>query len=156
MGHCINAFLGYNERINYIAKNWLDRRTVQLQQGLSMLFLTDDFFDDITELVNLKYCQTYDGFIYLTSAIMEFLEVNSYDGKLAYFETNYFGGNGTQSAILYENGKQKSSAIFSNEIVTWTSSEERAINVILKEFGVYRQGNKDEFDSVGLNYFRKM
>jgi len=147
--------VGCNEQINALSQCWGNRDTIQLSQGLSMMFLTDDLFDKITELANLKYCQTYDGFVYLTSSIMAVLEEHSHQGKLAYFETDYFGGKGSQAAILYESGRQKFPAIITNDMVK-SSSNVWAVNTILKEFGVYRQDGKDEFDSIGLGDFRRM
>ena len=117
MGHCVRAFLGYNEMISSFADFWL-KSPICLSQGLSMLFLTDDLFDSITESANIDSELTSEGFCYLTSAIMLTLEEHSCRGKLAYFETEYFGGKGTQAAILYENGKQKIPALFTDGLNT--------------------------------------
>jgi len=156
MPHCINAFLGNNERINALSELWVKGRSIQLSQGMSMLFLTDELFDDITELASIDDDVTVDGFQYLTSAIIEVLEKHSHLSKLAYFETEYFGGRGSQVAILYENGKQKFPAIFTNDITDWEVDEERAINKVLKDFNVHVLNGMDEFDSIGLGNFRKM
>jgi len=155
MGHCIRAFLGYSETICSFAESWLKSPRC-LSQGLSMLFLTDELFDDITELANIDNELRMEGFDYLTSAIVLELEERSRRDKLAYFETEYFGGKGSQAAILFENGKQKFPAIFTNDMDIWQPNDERAINIILREFGVYKLTGKDEFDSVGLSYFRSM
>jgi len=160
MGHNIRAFLGENDSINSLAKNWRSS-PVQLSQGLSMLLLTDKLFDDITESVNIHNTITIDGFTYLTSSIMFILEKYSQNGKLAYFETDYFGGTGTQSAVIFENGillKTYKSDI--DDIDTATPSPDRfldkPINTVLRQFGVIRMAALDEFDTLGLGNYRNM
>ena len=155
MGHCIRAILGNSEKINALAESW-SRKPIQLSQGLSMLFLTDDLFDDVTESVNVDNEIEIVGFNYFTSAIAFVLAEHTQNGKLAYFETEYFGGSGTQTAILYEKGKPKFPAIFTDDTKGKCPAEKRAINMILKEFNVLKLNEKDEFDSIGLGNFRRM
>ena len=98
MGHKINAFLGYDSTIIRLAENW-SRDSIQLLQGLSMLFLTDSLFEDIMKLSDLKNKVSVEHFESLTPAILSLLEVYSHRGKIAYFETDYFGGIGEPSAV---------------------------------------------------------
>lgn len=155
MDHGVRAFLGYSDRINSLANSWL-RNPLQLSQGLSILFLTNSLFDDITELENVENEMTFDGFNYLTSAVICVLEEYSYLGKLAYFEIEYSNGKGLQAAIIYENGKQKFPAVYTTDMNIWSPDEKRAMNIILREFGVYKLNGKDEFNSVEIGYFREM
>jgi hypothetical protein len=60
--------------------------------------------------------------------------------KYGIIQTDYWCGPGYQSASLYENGKS---------VLT-----ERTINEILKELGVEREGNLDEFDTLNLGEYR--
>ena len=153
MGHCIDAFLGHNERMISLSQAWR-RSPIQLSQGLSMLFLTSELYDEIMA----KYDKgvKFNNFTLLNSAIMSVLEEHSQRGKLAYIETDYAGGAGTQAAVLYENGRQKFPPIYTEDFKTWAPSDERAINIILKELGVQKLNGKDEFESIGLGDFRDM
>jgi len=155
MGHCIRAFLGNSERINSLADAYA-RTPIQLPQGLSMLFLTDDLFDAIAESVNVEDEIVVAGLNYFTSAIAFVLAEHSQNGKMAYFETEYFGGSGAQAAILYENGTPKFPAMFTDDTKGIALAEKRAINMVLKEFDVLILSGMDEFDSVGLGNFRRM
>ena len=155
MGHCIRAFLGNSEKINSLAEAYA-RTPIQLPQGLSMLFLTDDLFDAIAESVNDDNEIVVAGFNYFTSAIAFVLTEYSQNGKLAYFETDYFGGDGTQAAILYEKGMPKFPPIFTDDMNGWSLNKVRAINTILQAFGIVKLNDIDEFDSVGLGNFRRM
>lgn len=60
--------------------------------------------------------------------------------KYAIIQTDYFGGTGTQSASLYENGK--------------ILIADKYINDVLKELGVIKTGSKDEFDTINLGEYR--
>ena len=155
MGHKINAFLGCDSTINRLAKNW-SRNSIQLSQGLSMLFLTDNLFEDIVRLSNLKDEVSVKHFESLTPAVFSLLETYSHNGKIAYFETDYFGGVGEQSAVLFENGVQKFPIQYTNDFGGQKNDEERAINFILKELGVSKLEGQDEFDSIKLYSYRKM
>ena len=79
---------------------------------------------------------------------------------LSYIETDYFGGVGTQSAIVYENGIAKNPLKTENQ---WNTEKQCyfqipesiwAINTIWKKMGVICQTQKDEFDSIRLGFYR--
>ena len=156
MGHCINAFIGHSDKINSFAKKWLVS-PIPLTKKISMLYLTDTLFDEITEKVGLDNELPFGMFSTLNLSIISVLEEYSCDGKFAYFETDYAGGVGTQAAILYENGKQKHPVFFTDIVEKDAiADDERPINKILKELGVQKTTEKDEFDSIGLRNYRCM
>ncbi len=143
--HSIRAIISSSNVIQRIADNWIHAELIVLQQGFSMILVIDDLFDDITELVNNKKVLNFEEyFYYFNSSINEFLESESKSCKIAYIETDYFGGNGTQSAMLYEKGK------------VVIEPRKNAINHVLKELGVVRSKSKDEFESVELEKYRRM
>jgi hypothetical protein len=63
----------------------------------------------------------------------------------AIIETDYFGGNGTQSASAYR-GKE--------ELMPGTRATKGPINAALRILGVVAQKPRDEFDTVGLGGIR--
>ena len=69
---------------------------------------------------------------------------NSSDGPVAYIEAEIFGGAGTQANALYSNGRLAQPIAKSSE----------AINDALRWLGVKVQGNRDEFDTLGLGRHR--
>lgn len=146
MGHNIRAIIGKSEIIEKIASDWLYANMLNLSQGYAMIFLTDKLFDDITELSNKNNDLETSVLNYFTTAIFELLQYYSFGSKLAYIETYYFGGQGKQAGVLFENGKLK---------IPPTSSE-NIINVILNAIGVYKEQEKDEFESIDLLYYRTM
>ncbi len=162
--HCISGFIGKEEIIRAFTDNWVEAKLVTLYQGLAIIFLTRKLYDDIEELANSKLDIDYsEFFMYLSPSIYEILVQESRIGKLAYIETDYFGGCGSQSAILFENSKIKIQPIKTETL--WDEKTynyyhkpegEKAINVVLKELGVYKVKGKDEFDSIGLGKYRHM
>lgn len=64
-------------------------------------------------------------------------------GTFALVETDYFGGCGTQSATLVIDGK-----------ITEVASKDSPINEALRKIGVVCKNNLDEFDTIGLGYYR--
>jgi hypothetical protein len=71
----------------------------------------------------------------------------SQHAPVAYVETHYWGGSGTQAAVAWKNGK----TILEPEEKKWN-----IINDALFEIGVERVGDKDRFDSLGLDRYRSM
>lgn len=62
-----------------------------------------------------------------------------------FVETNYFGGFGDQDAYICQSGR-----------ITKPTKDFGQINEMLKLFGVIREDDKDEFDTIGLGKYRDM
>ena len=141
MGHCVRAIIGAHKDIQRIENDYCLAKGMKLPQGYGMIFLTDALLDNIGELFEsaneLSDPETVTSYL---------LQWYSFRTKLVYMETDYFGGIGTQSGILYENGN----------ISIPLRSGEGAINTLLRELGVWREANKDEFDSLNLGIYRRM
>lgn len=81
-------------------------------------------------------------------------------GKCAYIETAYFGGIGTQTSAIWEDGAQIEGPMISYDGVEPTTESRHftvvdgAVNHVLKHLGVHRSEDMDEFDSVGLGQYR--
>lgn len=137
MGHCVRAIIGAHKDIQ---RYWLAKE-IKLPQGYGMIFLTDALLDNIGELFESANepsdSETVTSFL---------LQEYSFHTKLAYIEADYFGGIGTRSGILYENGN----------ISIPLCGGKGAINILLWELGVWREVNKDEFDSLNLGIYRRM
>jgi hypothetical protein len=67
-------------------------------------------------------------------------------GRVAYIETEYFGGIGEQAAAVWEDGRL---------IMPATLAPSGPINEALKLLGVQRTATQDEFDVAGLGRHRR-
>jgi hypothetical protein len=86
------------------------------------------------------------GFEYLSKQLVEELRRSSCDGPLMYFETEYFGGLGTQGAAVFQDGEP---------IFGPMSAEIGPINHALQLLGVrVEPPARDEFETMGLGRHR--
>lgn len=126
--------------------------------------MSNDLYDDIAELIDSKLEIDYSKYFdFFSPSVYELLVQESRNGKLAYIETDYFGGVGSQSAILFEKGfikikPHKTETYWDEKSSSFLHKPEgdKAINIVLKELGVYKENGKDEFDSIRLGNYRRM
>ena len=81
-----------------------------------------------------------------SGAVRRWLEGYSCCRPLAYIETDYFGGCGTQAGVLVEKGR----------VAVPPVEGAGTIDRLLAALGVRCLPGKDEFDSLGLGSFRHM
>lgn len=144
MGHRINAVIGKRADVIGIADDWVRARLIELPQGFAMVPMTIRLLEDVEELMEpsgIEDCYGLDG---LDGAVICLLEQYSFRTKLAYIETDYFGGYGIQGGVLYENGCE----------VIPPRVGEGTVNALLKELGAWRKPNTDEFDCLELGKYR--
>ena len=158
MGHHLHGILGPDDVVADFGSNWLVE-PVALSQNISLVPLTIDLRESIDELVAKGSDVPHEEFERLSSSVAHLLARCSFRRWIAYFETEYFGGIGTQSAALWQNGE----IVFGPRL----SSNERdaeyrievvddgwPINEMLRTVGVLTDGELDEFDSIGLRLYR--
>lgn len=141
MGHCVTAIISSNPAVDSILRSSPGLVAVPLVDGLSLIPLDDDALDSVAA----DYSQTEDGFTYLSPSLAGFLADHSHHAALVYFETEYFGGDGTQAAVAYRDGLPLSPT---------PSSGEGSINRGLGFLGITPNGAFDEFDFIGLSRYR--
>ncbi|MDE6031400.1 MAG: hypothetical protein K2G32_07260 [Oscillospiraceae bacterium] len=145
MGHCIRAIIGARDSVRRLAEDWL-REVVELPQDFGMILMTNGFLEDLGELMEVSDDLCFPELENFTEEVKELIERYSFRTKLAYIETDYFGGVGTQAGVLYENGR----------ITIEPRRGEGTINILLKELGVWHYSDKDEFDMLELGKHRHM
>jgi hypothetical protein len=141
MAHCVTAIISSSSVVRSILRSASGLVAVPLVDGLGLVPLDDDALDSVAS----NYSQTADGFAYLSPALAAFLADQSRHGPLVYFETDYFGGVGTQAAAAYHGGQP---------IPLTPSSGDGAINLALRCLGVSPHSAFDEFDYVGISRYR--
>lgn len=146
MGHNISAIIGRRNTIQKLADTWIDASVIELPQEFAMVFLTDTLIESIEELNHISddfCCPELCNFSIIAEQLLQEFSLHT---RLAYIETDYFGGVGTQGGVLYEDGK----------ILIKPRSGEGTINELLKELGVSCMSGLDEFDSLKLGNYRHM
>ena len=89
-------------------------------------------------------------------------------GRALYIETEYFGGMGTQSAALFDNGSlvwtathstfqpEQRRSLLARIIKPSTQPPKSPISQGLEKLGVTQGDEKDEFDMLGLGRYRNL
>lgn len=137
MGYTLRAFIGKRENLIPILEKFSNSQNVDLNNGISMIPMTDELFDEINQM---KHSSGISKFEFLTENIEQKTIKIIGNQELAYVESDFFGGEGGHIGILWRNGKR--------EILT--EFDKNSMNKILKLLGVNRTLLKDEFEIVGL------
>lgn len=144
MGHHIKAIIGKRTDVQRLADDWVYGKLIELPQEFAMVPMTIRLLEDIEEIMELSESEFDCGLDGLYDSVIWLLENYSFHTKLAYIETEYFGGYGTQGGVLYENGTER----------IHPKTGEGTINVLLKELGAWRKPDFDEFDCLELGKYR--
>ena len=144
MGHIVQAFIAKADVLRDAARSIEDAHVIPVEQGFALLLNTDGLYSEVGGGGGSGE-MPYPEFYKLSSALAEFGAGCSTRGAIAYFETDYWGGEGKQSALLWERGE-----------VAYGPAEATLgpINGVLRRMGVRRGDHHDEFDAVGLGRYR--
>lgn len=118
-------------------------KSVALPQGYCLIPVNDSFY--------LSVCGTQppsviENFEFLTPEFKAWLAQASEAQQIAYIETDYFGGEGGQGAVVFSEGNCTYGPVF---------AQDGPINEALRVLGVSVIGEAfDEFDALGLGQQR--
>jgi hypothetical protein len=141
MGYYLQAFICKTTDINCLTIIFDKAVRVDLAQGLSLIPMTEDLFDQINEF---NVTNEIDSFFYLTENIENKILLSIGDRRFSYIEAEYHGGQGGQVAVIWENGKR----------VKLLPYGQNRINNVLKYFGVVADKGQDEFLTLGFGLHR--
>jgi hypothetical protein len=142
MSHSISGLVGDFHTLRAFAASHELHGPARLADSLGFLPLSDEQLDILHPVQG-----DFDlGMTYLSSSLKKTISELSASGPMAYIETDYFGGTGTQGATVYDKGQCVMSAV---------TAESGPVSRALAMFGVIRLPNHlDEFESAGLNRHR--
>lgn len=141
MGYYLQAYIFKEADSNIFTDNFDKAKNVVIGQGLSLIPMTDELYDQINDFA---VSNSVDKFEYLTDNIEAKVLQLIGDKKIAYVEAEYFGGQGGQIAIIWGNHKRQQFFPYGQD----------CINKVLREFGVQPNFGKDEFDTAGFGRHR--
>jgi hypothetical protein len=134
MGHCIQGFIARLEPLLAAARSLAGARVTPLAAGMGFLPLVGDWADLSQPAADPPEAT------HLTVPMAEWAAAFSRQFPIAYIETDYIGGVGSQVGVLWEGG----------QLVLTTER----INTALVRLGVVASGGTDEFDKIGLGWHR--
>lgn len=140
MAHFVTGLIARHAALQQFAAAHALPAPVVLTDVLSLLPLGEDQLDQLLPQPQHAF---HSGFNMLSQGLSALLCAASATATLLYFETEYFGGMGTQGAAVFRDG----------EIVFGPQSAELGpINSALALLGVRTQAPAtDEFETVGLH-----
>lgn len=155
MSHDLRLFVGHPRVLSRYTAAVGEARLFALAAGATLAVLSLD--DDLHDALHRAY-GTGDWLEQgpsLTNTDMSFAARASAGGALAYIQTAYFGGAGSQSAALWIGGalamkpaQLEQQAAGNRARATWP------INAALRGLGLQSAAGLDEFDSFGLGHYR--
>jgi hypothetical protein len=158
MGHQLHAVIGPTGPVSAFASQWARARLVSLPQAFALVPVTDALHDDIVERVAIGEADPFEGFVLLSAGVEAVLREASRVGPLAYIETDYFGGHGSQSAVAWDRGRMLAGPYTTGEEHRWSFRAclpaQWAINRVLSRMGVRALPFGDGFASLGLGKYR--
>jgi hypothetical protein len=159
MSHIVQLFIARKAILENMACTLNQAHLILLPQGFAMIPNTDELFDEVTNHQHSKMSAEFEIFYKPSSALISQAEDLSGKGPIAYIETDYFGGTGTQSAVVWSEtriiyGPCQSETRWVNEQLVKEPAAEKVINKALRHLGVKQANAFDEFDAIELGKFR--
>ncbi|MEW2291412.1 hypothetical protein ABZ719_01725 [Streptomyces sp. NPDC006743] len=149
MGYEPHAVIAHEALLRAASPDIPGARVARLRQGLSLLPITDELFDSVTD----GGSEGVPGFWRLPPGLEKLLAQWSAAGPVAYVEAEYFGGVGEQRAAVWAGGA-----------LVWGPTDKPAkrrfsrtvspVSQALRRLGAVRTLGEDEFEAVGLGRHR--
>lgn len=147
--YCLQAVIATESVLRELAGSTAEARIVPLGQHLWLLPMTDALFDAVTVAGGPEL----DGFWKAPAGFDRLLSACSKAGPVAYVEADYFGGVGTQNALVWDEGKIVLGPL---RLAPGDPSPTTGtpISQALRRLGAAKGDHVDEFSAVGLGRHR--
>ncbi|MBF2001699.1 MAG: hypothetical protein IGS38_13350 [Synechococcales cyanobacterium M58_A2018_015] len=144
MSHCIQIIVAPAEFADSIRLRWSRLASLRRESGFGLFPVDYELIDEkIAPIMTPR--ATSNQFMLLTPAFEQYLGELSIGGRLAYLETEYWGGTGGQGAVACKNG---------NLLMKPQWGASGTINRALELIGVPRPQVGDRFSAIGLEVIR--
>lgn len=158
MAYDVTAIVGRRHVLDPFASSHRHAVLVQLESDLMMAPLTDKLCEEIHSCGTRPH-PILEGFFRLTGDVETLCKELSRRGEIAYFETEYFGGDGHQGAAVWKEGRLIMPPIVEYSMPYHAGLDRRILNLgpinrALSEFGIRSSEEEDAFDRVGLGRHR--
>jgi len=149
VGYTLEAVIGASDAVAAGAARCPGAVVVPLWGNLSLVPMTDELFDAVTDRTSARPL----GFWKLPGGFDRTLASWSGVGPVGYVEAEFFGGVGSQRAVLWVAGEVALGPVHvgEGEPVAPAGSP---ISQLLAHLGIERAGDRDEFEVAGLDRHR--
>ncbi|MEV4611661.1 hypothetical protein AB0K43_03530 [Kitasatospora sp. NPDC049258] len=151
MSYELNALAATAELLHVVAAEVPVARVVRLEQGLALIPMTERLHTALHQPAGAGQA----GFSYFPGGLGRRLEAWSQSAPIAYLEAAYFGGEGSQSAAVWIDGRIALGPLQLGEDGP-NPAEGTPISRALRRLGAQGGPGLDEFETVGLGRRRHM
>ncbi|MER8183888.1 hypothetical protein [Kitasatospora sp. NPDC094015] len=151
MSYELNAMAATTELLNVVAAEVPVARVVRLEQGLAVIPMTER----LHAALHQPAAAGQEGFDHFPGGLGRRLEAWSQSAPIAYLEAAYFGGEGSQSAAVWIDGRIALGPLRLAEDDP-DAAEGTPISQALRRLGARGGPGLDEFETVGLGRRRHM
>lgn len=160
MAHVTHGLIAYPELLRPELATLEGFEMAVLKQDRIFIYLNSTIESEIARVFGVdssRYCKELGK---LETAVVQYAADRSNRGPIAYVETEYFAGSGSQGAILWNEGQVVLGPLHHNDEiidghVVVPMLQGMPINRVLRAMGV-RRSEHDEFDSLGLGEIRDL
>lgn len=159
MAHNIQVFITSLDCLEKAASTLETAHVVSLPQGFAMLPVTDALRQEAATIYPSQETEPFEEFYDLTDSVARLGAQMSQQTPVAYIETEYWGGDGTQAAIVWHEGTVVLRP-YTREL-TWRQDRvskvavlRGPISIALNRLGVEVNEELDEYAALGLGRFR--
>jgi hypothetical protein len=142
VGHNIRGLIGTPSVLARASALGLDAPAISLGAGLAWIPVSEELQDRLDERSSIATAPGDPRFVHFCGVLPAVLAEVSRVGPVAYIETSYTGGVGTQAATAYDRGQRVPA--------------HGLVNEALRVLGVAAPTHGDEWDAVGLTRHRQM
>ncbi|MGW4406462.1 hypothetical protein ACWEJ6_20690 [Nonomuraea sp. NPDC004702] len=150
MSYVLHGVVGEFDRLRSLSGEVPQAVVAPLGQRLGLLPVTDEIFGEPTGAR-----QESGPFTLMSPGLAGRLKDWSRGGQVAYVEADFWGGRGSQAAVLWENGCRSWGPEHAS-IQAGPPRDDWPINAVLARLGAVRAGAADLFDAVGLGRERDL
>ena len=144
MTYTLEALVGRNEINQEELSHFLNVKLISLNQKVWLIPLTRALTSELTEVNEVRKVAVLPELQSASASAIFLAQKLSQNGKVAYLEAEFFGGEGGQASAGWQNG----------ELLFQPRQTIDAINQALQWLGVLRDNQHDEFDMIELGRHR--
>lgn len=149
MGHSIHGFIAGYDALTTAARDLPGARVCRLGSGFGFVPVTQEVASWDDPAAEYEYLDR------LTAPMAAWGLEQSRSFPLAFVQTDYHGGTGSQCAVVWRDGAVSFGPVETVDTYdTTTPLLEGAINRAVRFLGVERGDARDEFEALGLNVYR--
>jgi hypothetical protein len=141
MGYILHAFIGKQPDLHLLANAFHNSKLIHVGREMFIIPMTEELYDELNEF---KISEDVGNLTYMSQHVEKRVLGIIGDRCIGYIEAEYSGGQGGQTAVLWQNGRRYKLYDFGH----------RVINILLKHLGVLSDLGLDEFDTINLGRHR--